>query len=383
MELKKLSSDISKSETNIIMKRITILAIAFFLTRLVTEAQTLHVANNNPGASGGVNVFTGSTALADAHAAASANDIIYVVPSPTTYGDLNITKAITIFGVGIRPSKDLGAKSIISQVHIDASDVRLSGLVNSSSGSSVEIRLGWNIGFANIDGIIIENCNVRRILMTGTPAATVSNLLIRNNIITGTGSLASHVLLNTTSNAIITNNVFVDGNIGSVDMVKATNATFTYNIFSDTQNEIPFEEVVDCIFDHNIFYGVRVDIGANSTGNNWTDNLSFGNTIDSYHVFNITTNGNTGSGNIESVGGSNDPLFVNFPLTFSWDDSYDIGLSAGSPALNINGQDIGPSGGATPFDAEGNILPLIQTVTIPAVIPVGTDLPVTIKAKGN
>lgn len=345
--------------------------------------QNILVANNNPGAASGINVFTGANAIRDAITAATAGDIIYVVPSPTTYGNLSITKAITLFGVGIRVSKDLGAKSLIGVVNIDASDVRLSGLVNAPG--TAEIRLGWNVGAANIDAITIENCRVKRILMTSTPSATVSNLLIRNNVITGTGSIATHILLNTTSNAIVTNNICVEG--GSGAMVRALNATFTYNVFTHTQDEAPFDAVVDCIFDHNIFYGNRVDIPVGSTGNSWTNNLSYGNSNDSYNVFNVTTNGNNDLGepgsNIESVGGNNDPMFVNFPLTSDWNDSYDLSLQVGSPALNVNGEDIGPSGGSVPFDFEGNILPLIQTVTIPSVIPVGTDLPVTIKAKGN
>ncbi len=368
------------------MKNLTkIFVIAFVFIINDALAQTIYVANNNPGANTGTNVFTGVNAIRDAFTASVAGDIIYVVPSPTSYGNLSITHSITIFGVGIRPTKDLGAKSIIDLINVDADNVRLSGLVNNNAGSTREIRLAWNSGSGNIDGITIENCRVNRILMTGTPAATVSNLLIRNNVLTGTGSIATHVLLNTTANAIITNNIMTEG--GSGPMVKALNATFTYNVFAHTGNETSFDAVNDCIFDHNIFYGVRVDIPAGSTGNSWTNNLSFGNTTDSFNVFNVTTNGNNDvaapGSNIESVGGSNDPLFLNFPLTSDWNDSYDLTLQAGSPALNVNGEDIGPSGGATPFDSEGNLLPLIQSVVIPAVIPIGTDLPVTIKAKGN
>ncbi len=349
----------------------------------VALSQTLYTANNNPGANTGVNVFVGSSALQDAFTASSAGDIIFLVPSSISYGNLSITHGITLFGVGIRPDKDLGAKSLIGQFNVDANNVRLSGLVAQNGGTSIEIRVGWNSPGGNIDGLTIENCRLRRILMEGTPDATASNVLIRNNVITGTGSLATHILLNTTSNAIITNNVFTEGNIGSSGMIRALNASFTYNLFADVQNEVPFDNVINCIFDHNIFYGVRVDIPVNSTGNTWTDNLSFGNSSDASNIFNTTTNGNTGSGNLESVSSSFDPLFANFPLTQFWDDSFDFSLQAGSPALNVNGEDIGPSGGATPFDFEGNLLPLIQSVTIPSVIPVGTDLPVTIRAKGN
>ena len=367
------------------MKKIKLLIfgmlIAFF-----AQSQNLIVANNNPGAQTGVNVFTGGNAIRNAFTASVAGDIIYVVPSPTSYGSLNITHAITIFGVGIRPSKDLGSKSLVGLINVDADNVRLSGLVSSNN----EINLAWNVGTGNIDNIIIENCRTGRVLMTGKPSGTVSNLLIRNNVITGTGSIATHILLNTTANAIITNNIMLAGGSVSQLMIKALNATFSYNLFSDNGNEGPFSPVIDCIFDHNIFYGVQVDIGSASTGNSWTNNLSFGNTTDLDNVFEVTNNGNTGSGNIESVAGSNDPLFINLPIANAqtWNDSYDFTLSAGSPALaahvlNLTTEDIGPSGGATPFDFEGNLLPLIQSVTVPSVIPVGTDLPVTIKAKGN
>lgn len=364
-----------------IMKKLPALLLISFMSITLTHGQNLLVANNNPGAATGTNVFTGTNAIRDAFTFATAGDIIYVVPSPTSYGNLNITKSITIFGVGIRPSKDLGAKSLVGLINVDASDVRLSGLVSSNN----EINLAWNVGTGNIDNIIIENCRTGRILMEGTPSGTVSDLLIRNNVITGNGSIATHILLNTTANAIITNNVMLAGGSVSQLMIKALNATFTYNLFSDNGNEGPFSPVINCTFDHNIFYGVEVDIGVLSTGNSWTYNLSFGNTTDADNVFDIINNGNTGTGNIESVAGSNDPLFVNFPLATAqtWNDSYDFSLQAGSPALNVNGEDIGPSGGATPFDFEGNLLPLIQSVTVPSVIPVGTDLPVTIKAKGN
>jgi len=52
------------------------------------QAQTTWIANNNPGASGGTNVFTGAAALTLATASASDGDIIYVVPSGISYDDL-------------------------------------------------------------------------------------------------------------------------------------------------------------------------------------------------------------------------------------------------------------------------------------------------------
>lgn len=81
------------------MKRILSFTFIFFLPLIYSNAQTLLVANNNPGAATGVNVYTGSTALQDALTAAASVapfDIIYVVPSSIAYGTITIDKGITI-----------------------------------------------------------------------------------------------------------------------------------------------------------------------------------------------------------------------------------------------------------------------------------------------
>ena len=362
-----------------IMKNSFGLLFIIFISSTALYSQNFLVANNNPGAASGINVFTGASALPNALTASINGDVIYVVPSNISYGNINISKEITIFGIGIRPLKDSGNRSYVDIVNIDASNVRISGLISDQD----EIRLGWNIGTGTISGITIENCRIERILMTGTPSSTIADLLIRNNVITGSGSIATHILLNTTSNAVITNNIMPEGNIGSQPMIKATGAFFYYNIFSDTGSGTVFGPIQNNFFDHNIFYGVRVDAASGTfSGNTFINNLCFGNSTDVNNIFD-TNNGNIATGNIESALGSDDPLFVNYPLTQTWNDAYDVGLQVGSSAINVNGEDIGVSGGATPFDPEGNILPLIQSVTVPAVIPVGTDLPVTIKAKGN
>jgi nitrous oxidase accessory protein NosD len=345
------------------MKRFFYLSL-FLLTTVVVTAQTLFVANNNPGAATGVNVFTGTTAIADAMTAAADGDIIYIVPSQVQYPNVTITKELTLFGIGLSPNKDLGAKSIVGDITVNSSNIRLSGII------------GRNLNFAPsvpISGITIENCNLAIITHQSLTQA-IDQLLIRNNILTTT--LGSGIILQTTSNVTITNNIIYcrksNGAIsGAVLMV--FNNLFVGN---GDGTDRAFGNIDDCIINHNIFYGAKVGLLATATGNIWSDNLSFGSTND---VFDDVPPNSTGSPNLESM----DPLFVNLPLSIQWLDEYDITLMAGSPALNYMGTDIGPSGGPTPFDDEGNLLPLIETVTIPAVIPVGADLPVTIKAKGN
>jgi len=357
------------------MKTKLLLTISLTLFSLLANS-AIWVANNNPGAATGTNVFTGSTALQDAlsNVALADGDIIYVVPSTTSYGIITITKGITIFGIGIRPLKDIANRSLLGLVNINASNVRLSGLILDN-----DLQLGLTLVSATtLTNITVENCRFPRVEMSSFNGVDVGSVLFRNNVITGTGTIARNFILYTISAFTITNNIiFPASNTGSL---RITGANISYNVFigSGNTNINVDGTLINNLFDHNIFYGMNVDLNsvAGSTGNTWTDNLSFGATN---MVFPVGLNGNTGSGNIED----SDPLFTNVPLTQVWNDSYDFTLLGGSPALNVNGQDIGVSGGLTPFDAEGNLLPLIESVTIPAMIPVNTNLDVTIKAKGN
>lgn len=357
------------------MKKILLL---IFLCSLLSYAhsQTLIVANNNPGAASGINVFTGSTALQDAHAAAATVapfDIIYVVPSTVAYGTITIDRGITIFGIGIRPDKDLGSKSLVGPVYINASDVRLSGLVGPTNGG---VFIGNGVSSVTYTNIIVENSYFRDIRQTNTASVMIDQVLIRNNVVFNDGWQGVEFYV--TSNVTITNNViYCERTTGSVTG-KGLNLFNNLFVGNGTTTSRAIAECDNCVFDHNIFYGAYVNVTSASTGNVWDDNLSFGSTNDVF-TDDGTYSNTSNSPNIEGQ----DPLFVNMPANFTWTDARDFTLQGGSPGLNINGTDIGPSGGTVPFVSEGNLLPLIQSVTLPAVIPVGSNLPVTIKAKGN
>jgi len=348
------------------MKKIIFLVGGLLITALITQAQTIYVANNNPGAATGVNVFTGATALQDAIDAATDGDIVYVVPSLLRYEDANIIKELTVFGIGLRPDKNLAAKSDVRWINIDASNVRISGLI------SIGISLGNNSADTTFSNIIIENSRISYVWQKDALYLQLDRVLIRNNVIMGGGNT---IKFGTISNVTITNNVIYCIGTGTLrgQMLNISNNLFV----ADGTSDFAIEYAIDCLFEHNIFYGVDLTISSYSTGNVWNDNLSFGSSND---VFPIGLYSNTSnSPNIESE----DPLFVNMPLTSTWSDAYDFTLQAGSLAIDVNGTDIGPTGGPIPFDNEGNLLPLIEAVSIPAVIPVGSDLPVKIKAKGD
>ena len=357
------------------MKKLILVCLVLITTPFIVISQNLLVANNNPGAGSGVNVFTGATALQDAHAAAVNGDIIYVVPSQVSYGTMTISKELTIFGIGFRPTKDLANKSVLNQINLNSSNVTLSGLIVEG-----DIDVGLSLSGVTLSNITIENSRFGRVEMGSANGVTLNNLLARNNIVEGNGGVATSFLLYVTSNVTITNNIIFTSCCTAPSM-RVTGAMITYNTFISDNRGID-AELDNNTFDHNIFYGTNLTLQSTSDGNVWTNNISFGS---SGLVFGAGAGSNgTISGNIENM----DPLFTDVPITRNWSDSHDFTLQAGSPALstaplNLTTEDMGPSGGPTPFDPEGNLLPLIQSVTIPSVIPAGTDLPVTIKAKGN
>jgi hypothetical protein len=327
-------------------------------------------ANNNPGATGGQNVTTGANALQDAIDQATDGDIIYVTPSISSYGSVNVNKPLSIIGSGIRPIKESSLRSTAGNLSLidGSSDSRIIGMHLT--------RLIIGAADVNTNNILVQNSRVRKIAQIVAPNNTLSNIILQNNII---GALstnsegATNLRLVTVSNVKVSNNLILG--TGSFPGMFATNVDCENNIFSNTCGGNTFNtgNFLNCSFYRNIFYGTETTLDDSNT---FIDNLSFGGETIQFSSNPIN------SGNIEDQ----DPLFVNFPLTRTWDDLYDINLQAGSPAIldpNDRTQDIGPTGGVSPFDDEGNNLPLIQSLQVPDLISQGSDLPVIIKGKGN
>ncbi len=323
-------------------------------------------------------MFTGSTALQDAIDAAVDNDIIYVVPSSTNYGDVTITdKVLTIFGVGLQPDKDIGSRSLVDDLTINgaaSSGCRISGLEFDRF-----ILANTNLGYT-LSNILLENSRLDVMIGPGFAANSLSNVIVRNNIFNGgnnTGEAQSLELFDI-SNFVISNNI-IRGSCCVAGAIQGDGLTIQNNLFHYGGTGGAFHDIDNSIVQNNIFYGASPAVGNNQTGNSFINNLSFSTAND---TFTDGVDGNTATGNIVAM----DPLLTNVPLTTSfWNDSNDPTLMALSPALlaGQDGTDIGPSGGAIPFDLEGTLLPLVQTLNIPAVVTQGDDLNVNVRAKGN
>ena len=399
----------------LIMKNLII--ILALLTGFVSSAQTIRIADNNATRPTGPNIYA---TLQLAINAAAPGDLVYVQPSPTSYGNATVDRPITLRGIGFNTGKDIGLPSTVGDITLTNT------LTNSTnaSGTTIEgvtgnrIFLGTqtgiftytlqNITISNcslaVDGIYrvtgymvatnitIQNCSTG-IWFNGT--GTVSQLFIFQNylyqiVLGGPGSLAS---------TIISNNFTDSGNSNQFGAT-AFGANLLTNSLLITNNNFLGEANVsgthlmqydlhDAVVSNNIFYGCAPNGPGSAPNlferNAFNNNLSFGTTADALPPAG-TGVGNTGANNKVSV----DPKFVNAPFNTLWAATMDFTLQAGSPALlaGSDGTDIGITGGAYPVTS-GNFklstphAPIIMTLNPAAVVPQNQPIITNIKAKSN
>ena len=357
---------------------------SFILTGgIVTNAQVIRVANNNANAPTGDNIFATAQEAIDA---ATAGDIIQIVPSLTTYGDITIDKQLTIYGIGYNPDKDIVLTSQLTNINLEG--VAASGTLISGIDCWV-INLATNTGssYTQSDVTIASN-KINRIEQD--VSNTVVNLIIRNNLIYGQGNPARTILLaidDKVVNAEIANNIIHGSGGVLAGGLSAGNFTrIRHNLFygSDLAAWSTFHQIFDCIVTNNIFYGRGPQNGSGGSmdRNVFSNNLSF-TSYDNTLPPVATGVGNTGLDNLPV----NDPLFENLPLgvgTGAWQFTYDATLQAESPAIGAGtgGEDLGIFDGPFPFDNvnTGSVLPVIQEVHTSGLVNEGETLKVNITA---
>ncbi|MEO9477194.1 MAG: right-handed parallel beta-helix repeat-containing protein [Cyclobacteriaceae bacterium] len=362
----------------------------FLLTMLLVAAvqisfsQNILIADNNAGAPTGSHVYS---TLQDAIDASTSGDIIHVIPSPTSYGSVTISAAkagISIFGIGIKPDKDGPAVSVLSDILIYASDVRISGLT---------VTNVIDIGTTNntLSNVVIENTNVYRIDSSVFASFFGSNILIRNcyvGLTTYSGAVIN--LSNRISNCVITNCI-IGGYTSTTGYgsVTAYNGTIIKNnIFfgNGDASRNAFYSIENCTVSNNIFFGRQPRHYSTMKNVTFNNNVSVGPEDNSLPP--ITTDGVTGNNNFTDLV---DPTLVfdnpDIVISNSWDLNWEPLLSAtNAPELFDSGTDgtnIGPTGSTIPWDPTGVPLPLIQSVISSEVIKQGDNMDVTIKARGN
>lgn len=321
-----------------------------------TFAQNTITVDNSPGA---------NADYADLQPAinfASANDIIYVHASETSYGEVTINKPLYIIGFGhSNPDKNTYLDGII--------------LTNGSDGSYISgLNINGDIITSNtiiINDLIFENNSIHDIEFNGLGA---NNVLIRGNVIRRIGTSGNDDYTNT----LITNNVIASGGTSGIFLKNHESIIIRNNIFlyaTEVYNQNA--STGDIVVQNCIFYRIS---GPTLDWNN--NGVIFENCL-TYNPNGATTP-LVGTGNWDDT----NPNFV-YVDDDVWNPAFDFHLQAGSVAIGagVNGENLGIYDGMTPFLFNNfGFTAGIPSVTITAIteqVAPGDNIEVTIQSNSN
>ena len=263
--------------------------------------------------------------------AAAVGDTIHIIGSNTSYGNITISKRLTLLGSGYNPPNQLGLKSQVGTIILGVNSIGNNISSTKISGLLIN-QITYNFN-SLIGNITIERCEI-----TGTismPNANGDGWTLQNNII-------NSISINNNASCAIRNNIiksFIsNSNEPSVAILNNlfVNQTNTGNVFANVQHAIII---------NNIFYKGRSPQGC--TLSDFRNNITF---LTSNNA--LPYGNNSGSNNQVNV----DPQFANAPNgPFQFD--YDYRLTSGSPGQNAatDGTDIGIYGSSRPFPIGGPV----------------------------
>lgn len=391
--------------------------ILFFLAAGFTisvHAQTIRIADNNPNAPAGANIYS---TIQAAVTAALPGDIVYVQPSSTKYNEtVTISKRVKLMGAGF--TSDLGSRnSYLTTLNLVTSADGINAIANSEfSGLAIDFinfTTGSDVGSFSFDNLIFQNCNWYQMQSSGNHRA-INDLIIRNNQfaeinlnsssgntnisiyknIIAPDNFRTLIRLSNSTNPLISNNLFFPypgGNeIRPIGIANSTNVRIEHNIFSKSiGSPTTFEYLQNAMVVNNIFYGVNTTICVNTT-NTFRDNVFSNNLVLTAGAVVPPPSNPTGSdfhSGINNLVGVS-PVFTNAPIS-TYSDTYNYSLQVGSPCIGAatTGENIGPSGGLYPWT--GNLtlkpsaVPIITQFGNSGVVPQNQPLKSNIKAKSN
>ena len=348
-----------------IMKTITLLLV-FTLTSLFAFSQTVYTVDNRPESGA---QYTSVQAAIDA---ATAGDIIYIHPSPTSYGSVDVTKTITLIGSGHNPENSDGLRATLSSITLrpDSADTVITGLnlvsvtaysygTNTHNIHIVNNRItnevrGYYTSGQSDNWIVEGNYFDSGYTTSNINASALNNLQVRNNIIKGRINSSNHT-------NVFTNNLFINDDPSG-----------------DAEIFIGNDGITSQLVTNNMFIFTDPDVTSlSSTGTPiiYTNCLTWqaGGGVDLPIL--------PGSGNLDNT----NPLFNNIPTDL--DDFYnnDYTLGIGSPAIGAatDTGDIGLFGRNFPFDINGRAhsMPYPEGMTIlNTVVQPGQNLNVEFQA---
>lgn len=332
------------------MKALKILSLLLCMVSLSIHAQTTWIVNNNP------NQYADFTTLQEAVDGANDGDVLMIQPSPTSYGDADILKSLTIVGGGYL--KDYNASILGSEWESEINNINL---YLGSDGSIIKGIEVYTIDIYTSD-ILIEHCyfpyDNTSINVDGTGSSSnlglswnnISNIKINKNRIHG-----DVYVRDTVENCVIRNN-YLDRVVNSID----NHTLLVYNTF--TQTVSPGDNI--------IFYNNIVKSGSISECNTCLSaNISY----------------NIASGSVPAI--YNNIGDIDMTTVFVSGATHAIIDDPSNPAIGtgINGEDLGMHGGDDSYVSYGiPDHPEIYFLSSPAMqTPESGGLPVEVKVRTN
>lgn len=355
------------------MKKLLFLMAVLMVITL--QSQTIHVVDNNEGSEAEFDN------LQEAIDDANAGDIIYVQPSPNTYGSIEMKKRLSIYGIAPNPELNAGVHATINTINFNfsASDSKLSGL------NITNIYLSSQ-SFNN-HNVVITNNRLSRV-DGNSSTSRANNAIISGNYIKGGGSIT--IRNNNSQNWIISNNIIEQSssssNAASFNNFNAT-TIFNNNIFLSRQNA----DIDGSIQVFQTFEGTQITNNIFLFTNSEVVNMNIGDNIDLNFQNNLTYKDD---GTFDDLPGANnlnntDPQFVAFDFDLDLNSlSNDFHFQTGSSAIDAgtDGNDLGVFNGGFPFNMRGypTELPYVTDFVIfNNIISAGTLLDINIKANAN
>lgn len=304
----------------------TLIAFGFYANAFAT----IRRVNNNPGV-----VPVASLVYIDFASALSDalnGDTLYIEPSPATYGNVQLSKRITVIGNGYDIGKNQGITSPLPYNLNESKFGNFSFMAGSENSHIIGLRLVSNAGIS-ANGVKITRCRFDTDL-----GFAASNIFVDQCFFGESGSIFA--------NGLNTNNVVKNTIIGEF-IQGLDNVLFDQcyiNFFSPSF-------VTNCTFTNCIIK----DIPANCP---LTNSFSFCIKIGTGTTFPVAGINNNQEGILlENVFVDADPMTPN-PIK-----DKDFRLKSNSPALGsgTGGVNIGPFGGSTPYRLSGQ--PPVPVIT--------------------
>ncbi|MEP7141801.1 MAG: hypothetical protein ABI707_02965 [Ferruginibacter sp.] len=326
------------------MKKIFIFSVVATLISSASFAKIWRV-NNTPGVAAD---YT-TAQLANDNILVLSGDTLHIEPSTTNYGNLNMSKRLTVISTG-----DFFGSNPTVQYSPLAARLTTVTISNVNANNSVlHCNITSSLFITGVVNVRVERCHIEG-LITLTNA---SGIIILNNFLYAVG------ISTNSSNIVLTNNIVEY----YVDMATTASAIISNNVIKAFAAGSTTFQIYNSTFRNNIINksGYTVTFFASIIENNLTS----------------TTTLPAGNGNQNSVVMTN--VFVNPSGTD--DISFRLQTAVANPATGagVGGIDDGAYGGTTPFKPGLQpAIPAIYKMSAP-VTPSGNTMNLTFSTRSN